>query len=77
LKNALNKFPEIYQHNKEGRRETKYMDTKRTDEANSHMIQSPPVMKQLKELERENTKGNTKGSTNEIQPMVTDEGVNQ
>jgi hypothetical protein len=53
------------------------MDKKRTGEVDSHMIQSHPVIKQLKELERQNTKGTTKGSTNEIQPMVTDEGVNQ
>jgi hypothetical protein len=53
------------------------MDTKRTGDSESHMIQSEPVMKQLKELESQNTKGNAKGSTNEIQPMVTEDGLNQ
>ena len=36
-------------------------------------------MKQLKELEEQNNVGNkkAKGTTNEIQPMVTDEGLSQ
>ena len=55
------------------------MDTKRTNQTGSHMIQSQTVMKQLKELEEQNSVENKKarGSTDEIQPMVTDEGLNQ
>lgn len=53
--------------------------TKKQSQTKSHMIKSPTVMKQLNELERKGTTSNKhlQGSTNEIQPMVTDEGVNQ
>jgi hypothetical protein len=45
----------------------------------SGMIQSPSVDKQLDELEEQNAAKaqNKKGSTNEIQPMATDEGLTQ
>jgi hypothetical protein len=48
-----------------------------TQDHTSHMVQSPTVIKQLKDLEQQSDKGNKKGSTNEIQPMVTDEGLSQ
>jgi hypothetical protein len=50
-----------------------------TQDHKSHMVQSPTVIKQMKDLEQQNDsdKGNKKGSTNEIQPMVTDEGLSQ
>ena len=45
----------------------------------SRMVQSPTVMNQLKKLEKESFKGkrNKRGSTNEIQPMETEEGLTQ
>ncbi|WAH38390.1 hypothetical protein [Alicyclobacillus dauci] len=45
----------------------------------SHMIKSQTVKQQLDQLEKENpTKNrNKKGSTNEIQPIETDDGITQ
>jgi hypothetical protein len=45
----------------------------------SGMTNSASVEKQLDELEQQNTAKaeNKKGSTNEIQPMATDEGLTQ
>jgi hypothetical protein len=45
----------------------------------SSMTNSASVEKQLDELEEQNAKKvqNKKGSTNEIQPMSTDEGLTQ
>ena len=46
----------------------------------SHMIQSPTVMKQQNELESQSLKTDIKskkGSTNEIQAMETEDGLTQ
>lgn len=45
----------------------------------SNMIKSDAVEKQLNQLESKNStnNGNKKGSTNEIQPMATDDGITQ
>jgi hypothetical protein len=45
----------------------------------SNMIQSQTVEKQLNQLEQQNatTEKNKKGSTNEIQPIATDDGLTQ
>ncbi|GEO27061.1 hypothetical protein AAC03nite_28460 [Alicyclobacillus acidoterrestris] len=55
------------------------MTSKNESENKGTMMKSPSVMKQLKELESENltNQKHTKGSTNEIQPMVSDDGLNQ
>ncbi|MCF8564588.1 hypothetical protein LLE49_07495 [Alicyclobacillus tolerans] len=45
----------------------------------NHMMQSKSVRDQLSKLEKQSTFASNKqkrGSTNEIQPMVTDEGLN-
>ncbi|WP_160118338.1 hypothetical protein [Bacillus sp. V59.32b] len=48
-------------------------------ENQSHMIQSQAVNKQLDELEAQNSskEKNKKGSTNEIQPIATDDELTQ
>lgn len=47
-------------------------------ETQGHMINSQTVQSQLNQLEEQNTTDkNKKGSTNEIQPMETDEGLTQ
>jgi hypothetical protein len=45
----------------------------------SHMINSQNVKNQLDQLEDQNVTNekNKKGSTNEIQPMATDDGLTQ
>lgn len=45
----------------------------------SQMLNSQSVKNQLNQLEQQNAANekNTKGSTNEIQPMATDEGLTQ
>ncbi|MDQ0413357.1 MULTISPECIES: hypothetical protein [Mesobacillus] len=53
------------------------MDSNYTEKSTDNKIESPSVTQQRKELEKQNHAGNTKGTTNEIQQMVTDEGVNQ
>jgi hypothetical protein len=49
------------------------------DNQHNHMIQSQAVDKQLDRLEAENATNETnkKGSTNEIQPMATDDEITQ
>ncbi|WP_180955579.1 MULTISPECIES: hypothetical protein [Bacillus] len=44
-----------------------------------HMIQSEAVSKQLEQFEQQNPthEKNKKGSTNEIQPMATDDDITQ
>lgn len=49
-------------------------------DSKSHMIKSKSVQDQLNDLEKQSNFASTthkRGSTNEIQPMVTDEGLNQ
>lgn len=56
------------------------MEKVNQEASESHMMQSPAVMKQLKELEEEQNSTrnkNTNRSTNEIQPMTTKDGINQ
>ncbi|WP_409294794.1 hypothetical protein V1498_16685 [Peribacillus sp. SCS-26] len=43
----------------------------------SNMVNSKSVNKQLNELEKTNATTKQKGSTNEINPAVTDEGLSQ
>ncbi|WP_158553411.1 hypothetical protein [Peribacillus saganii] len=47
------------------------------NENKDHMINSNAVREQLNQLEQETNEKNKKGSTNEIQPIATDDGLTQ